>query len=187
MIKKTYFCTMRKIILILTTLFILSGCEKYVTNISDLSLSGKYVVSKLDITNVDQNQTKDSLYTIGSTYYNPILPHPFDTIKINRFYLHLDYNTVRMKLLGVTQDGRDIWQYGVSPNQIFYRIFGNTAYHYGYLQFDYITKDSSSRMLTFFIEDDGLENLQLKSSGAWFRGKFGEKQVMTLYLTRVGP
>ena len=40
---------------------------------------------------------------------------------------------------------------------------------------------------SFLIEDDGFESLQLKSAGAWFKGKFGEKQVMTLYLTRVGP
>lgn len=178
---------MKKIALSLFLFFVCSSCEKYVTSNTDLSLSGKYVVSKLDITNVDQNQTRDSLYTLGSTYYNSTLPHPFDTIKINRFYVHLDYNTIRMKLLGVTQDGRDIWQYGIRPNEIFYRVFGNTAYHYGYLQFDYVTRDSSSRMVTFLIEDDGLENLQLKSSGAWFKGKFGEKQVMTLYLTRVGP
>ena len=178
---------MKKIIFFISVILFLSSCEKYVTNNTDLSLSGKYVVSKLDITNVDQNQTTDSLYTIGSTYYNPILPHPFDTIKINRFYIHLDYNTIRINLLGVNQSGRDIWQYGVSPNEIFYRVFGNTAYHYGYIQFDYISKDNSSRTLTFMVEDDGLENLQLKSSGAWFRGKFGEKQVMTLYLTRVGP
>lgn len=41
--------------------------------------------------------------------------------------------------------------------------------------------------MTFYIEDDGYESLQLKSSGAWFNGEFGQKQVMTLTLTRVGP
>jgi hypothetical protein len=41
--------------------------------------------------------------------------------------------------------------------------------------------------VTFLIEDDGLETLQLRSSGAWFTGKSGEKQVMTISLTRVGP
>jgi hypothetical protein len=41
--------------------------------------------------------------------------------------------------------------------------------------------------MKFIIEDDGLETLQLKSSGAWFSGKLGEKQVMTMSLTRVGP
>jgi hypothetical protein len=64
---------------------------------------------------------------------------------------------------------------------------GSTTYSKGYLQFDYVTRDGSARTMTFYIEDDGIESLQLKSSGAWFKGKFGEKQVMTLYLTRVGP
>lgn len=178
---------MKKIILLSTFLLFFSSCEKYVTNISDLTLSGKYVISKLDITNIDSSQTNDSLYTLGSTYINPILPHPFDTIKINRFYIHFDYRTIRMNFLGVTPHGTDLWQYGVSPNEIFYIIFGNTAYHYGYLQFNYTTRDNSSRLITFYIEDDGLENLQLRSSGAWFQGKFGQKQIMTLYLTRVGP
>jgi hypothetical protein len=41
--------------------------------------------------------------------------------------------------------------------------------------------------MTFIIEDDGFETLQLKSSGAWFDGKMGQKQMMTLKLTRVGP
>jgi len=57
-------------------------------------LSGKYVVSKLEITNVDQNQTKDEIYLIGDTYVNNNLPHPFNNIKINNFYLHFDYSTV---------------------------------------------------------------------------------------------
>jgi hypothetical protein len=55
------------------------------------------------------------------------------------------------------------------------------------MQFNYVTDDGSSRTITFLIEDDGVESLQLKSSGAWFNGKFGQKQVMTMSLTRVGP
>jgi hypothetical protein len=92
-----------------------------------------------------------------------------------------------MKLLGVTPSGQDIWGYGASPNEIFYNTFGGTAYSNGYMQFNYVTNDGSSRLITFLIEDDGFETLQLKSSGAWFNGKFGQKQVMTLSLTRVGP
>ena len=141
----------------------------------------------MDITSVDQNTNRDSLYTIGTTYLNPVLPDPFDSIEINRFYLHMDYSTIRLNELGVSSTGKDIWEYGMSPDEIFYRILGNTTYSKGYLQFDYVTKDGSSRTMTFYIEDDGIESLQLKSSGAWFKGKFGEKQVMTLYLTRVGP
>ena len=64
---------MRKLFLLLVVLGCVS-CEQYVTEIRDLSLSGKYVVSKLEITNVDQNQTRDSLYLLGTTYNNNLLP-----------------------------------------------------------------------------------------------------------------
>jgi hypothetical protein len=168
-------------------LLLFTSCEKFVVETSDVTLSGKYVVSKIDITNVDQNQTRDSLYLVGDTFVNRLLPDPLDSIVVNRFYLHFDYSTLRMNELGVSPTGTDIWEYGSSPNEIFYRILSNYSYSSGYLQFDYKTKNNSWRTLTFFIEDDGIESLQLKSSGAWFRGKFGEKQVMTLYLTRVGP
>lgn len=175
-----------RILILILTLF-LTSCERYVTEIKDLSLSGKYVVSKLEITNVDQNSTRDSLYLLGTTYINRNLSSPFDTIKINNFYIHFDYSTVRMKLMGVTQAGQDIWQYGISPDWIFYRTFGTTAYHNGYIQYDYKSKNGSYPRVTFLIEDDGMESLQLKSSGGWFTGKEGQKQVMTLFLTRVGP
>lgn len=177
---------MGKLYLILV-LCLLTSCEKFVVETSDVTLSGKYVVSKLDITNVDQNQTRDSLYTVGDTYVNNLIPDPLDSIVVNRFYIHFDYSTVRMNELGVSPTGRDLWEYGSSPNEIFYRILSNNSYNSGFLQFDYVTIDGSARTLTFLIEDDGFESLQLKSSGAWFKGKFGEKQVMTLYLTRVGP
>ena len=169
---------MKKLYLIFV-LFLLTSCEKYVVNNKDVTLSGKYVVSKLDITNVSQNQTRDSLYTIGSTYINNSIPDPLDSIVINRFYVHFDYSTIRMNQLGVTPTGRDLWQYGSSPNEIFYRILSNNAYNSGFLQFDYYPEKNSVRTLTFLIEDDGVETLQLKS--------YGEKQVITLYLTRVGP
>ena len=52
---------MKKSIFLFFVLFF-SSCEKYSLKNRDLTLSGKYVVSKLDITNVDQNQTKDSLF-----------------------------------------------------------------------------------------------------------------------------
>jgi hypothetical protein len=177
---------MRKLSFIFV-LFLLTSCEKYVVNTSDVSLSGKYIVSKLDITNVSQNQTRDSLHTIGSTYINRSIPDPLDSIVINRFYIHFDYSTIRMNQLGVTPTGRDLWEYGSSPNEIFYRILSNNAYNSGFLQFNYYTENNSPRTLTFLIEDDGFETLQLKSSGGWFKGELGEKQVITLYLTRVGP
>lgn len=172
---------------LLLILFLFTSCEKFVLETSDITLSGKYVISKVDITSVDQNQVRDSLYTVGDTYVNKMIPDPFDSIVVNRLYLHLDYSTVRMNLLGVSPSGRDIWEYGSSPDNIFYRIINNNSYNNGFLQFDYVASDKSIRTLTFLIEDDGFESLQLKSAGSWFKGKFGEKQVMTLYLTRVGP
>lgn len=176
-----------KKVLFLIVVFLITSCEQYVTEMKDVTLSGKYVISKLEITNVDQNQTRDSLYLVGTSYVNHNLPHTFDSIRINNSYIHFDYSTVRMKLLGVSQSGQDIWQYGNSPNEIFYRCFGRTPYTAGYVQYDYNSQSGSHPQVTFLIEDDGLESLQLKSSGAWFNGKFGQKQVMTLSLTRVGP
>lgn len=176
---------MKKIILII--LLFLTSCQFYVTEIKDVTLSGKYVVSKLEITNVDQNQTRDEIYLIGDTYVNNNLPHPFNNIKINNFYIHFDYSTIRMDLRGVTKSGEDIWGYGVSPNEIFYKTFGTTPFHSGYLQYNYTSKNGGNVSMTFIIEDDGMETLQIKSSGAWFDGKFGQKQVMTMLLTRVGP
>jgi hypothetical protein len=176
---------MRNIILFI--FLSLTSCEKFSLERSDVTLSGKYVISKIDVTSIDQNTNHDSLYTVGSVYINPALPDPFDSIVINRFYWHMDYSKILLNDTGVTWGGRDMWEYGNHPNEIFYQILNNTTYSSGYLQFDYLTKNGSARRLTFYIEDDGIESLQLKSSGAWFKGKFGEKQVMTLYLTRVGP
>jgi hypothetical protein len=178
---------MRRIVGFLIFLVFLSGCEKYVVETSDITLSGKYVISKIHITNVDQNQTPDSLYLIGSTYVNHNLPKPFDSLVINDFYLHMDYSTIRINLLGVTPTGKDIWEYGISPNEIFYNVLGNNSYNNGFLQFTYVTSAGNAATMTFLIEDDGFESLQLKSEGAWFESEMGQKQVMTLGLTRVGP
>jgi hypothetical protein len=162
---------------------LICSCQPIFLDNSDLTLSGKYVVSKIDITNVDQNVSEDSLYTIGSTYVNRSLGHPFDSIEINRFYIHFDYSTISFNLLSVSPDGVDVWEY----RKIFYNVWFNNAFYSGTLQFDYITKNGELRRMIFSIEDDGVENLQLKSSGGWFSGDLGEKQVMTLYLTRIGP
>lgn len=178
---------MRRIVGFLMFLVLLSGCEKYVVEKSDVTLSGKYVISKLNIINVDQNQTRDSLYLIGSTYVNRKLPKPFDSIVIDKFYIHMDYSTIRINLLGVSTTGSEIWEYGKSPDEIFYNILSNNSYSSGFLQFTYITSAGNATTMTFLIEDDGFESLQLKSEGTWFEGKISQKQVMTLGLTRVGP
>ena len=181
---------MKKILSLVIIVLSLSSCIPYSSSYYDtktLTLSGKYVVSKIDVTSVDQNQSKDSLYTIGATYINKSIMAPFDSIPVNRFYIQMDYASIRMNLLGVTPYGRDIWEYGQSPNEIFYRVIGNNSLMNAYLQFTYNTKEGGTQTMTFLVEDDGLESLQLKSSGMWTNGKFGEKQVITMSLTGVGP
>lgn len=168
------------------SILLLIGCEQYVVETSDITLSGKYVVSKLDITNVDQSTERDSLYLVGTTF-NSNMAKPFDKIDINRFYIHFDYSTIRINLLGVTPYGRDIWEYGNPPNEIYYQILNNNPYFSGHLRFMYESQPGENNLLIFQIEDDGIESLQLKSSGSWLRGSDGQKQVMTLFLTRVGP
>ena len=164
----------------------LTSCQLYVTEIKDVTLSGKYVVSKLEVTTVDQGQPKNKIYLVGDTYMNNNLGHPFNRIPINNFYIHFDYSTVRMDWIR-TDSGRDIWGYGMSPNEIFYENFGRTTFHSGYIQFDYISKNGSSKSFRFIIEDDGLETLQLRSFESWPNAQFGGKEVVTMLLTRVGP
>jgi len=165
---------MIKHILICFLLFF-SSCEKYGTEISTLTLSGKYKLALLDATGVDQSYASDSLYRPGSVYINRQLPKPFDSIVINRFYIELNYSEIRLNLVN------DVWQYTTT-----YRVLNNTSYNLGYLQFDYVPSGVSKR-LTFHIEEDGLESLQLQSSGQWARGPLGEKQILTFIWTRVGP
>ena len=81
---------MKKILSLAIIVLSLSSCIPYSSsyyNTKTLTLSGKYVVSKIDVTSVDQNQTKDSLYTIGTTYINKAIMAPFDSIPVNRFYI----------------------------------------------------------------------------------------------------
>jgi hypothetical protein len=186
---------MRKLILLLG--IFLTSCEQYVTEIKDVTLSGNYVVSKLHVTNVDQNQSRDSLYLDGSTYINPNSPHPFNRITINDFYIHFDYSTIRINKLGVVQNtGQDIWQYGSSPlhptiqqnlEDIFYHIDNRTPYYSGDIDFIYTPIGNSIRRIVLGIEDDGLESLQLKTKGNWIKGPYGQNQMITFTLTRVGP
>jgi hypothetical protein len=187
---------MRKLFLLLVVLVCVS-CEHYVTEIKDVTLSGTYVVSKLHVTNVDQNQSRDSLYLDGSTYINPNSPHPFNRITINNFYIHFDYSTIRINKIGVSQNtGQDIWQYGSSPlhptiqqnrAHIIYYIDNRTPYYSGDIDFIYTTIGNSTKRVVLSIEDDGLESLQLKTKGQWINGPYGQNQMVTFTLTRVGP
>jgi len=144
---------MKKYILLL--LPFLFSCEKYVTEISDLTLSGKYVVSKVTVIQTSQAITKDTTFLSGSVLKTPYLPDPFDSIKIDNFYIHFDYFD---------------------------------AYTTGKIQFDYKPKDRNSyARITFQVDSDLLETLQLSGLDFAPYGKDGPHYRVILTLNRVGP
>jgi hypothetical protein len=69
-------------------------------------------------------------------------------------------------------------------------VLNNSPYYPGDLQFTYAYYKSGYKFeptLTFSIEHDGLENLQIKSKGVWPSKEMGEEIVITFFMTRVGP
>lgn len=160
-------------------LFFFSSCERYVTEIPTFSLSGKYVLTRLQVTSTDQNTQKDSLYLFGTTYINKKLPHPFDTMNINKFYIHLDNSVISLNSKGVSPSGTDVWEFKNIP----YFQWGYNRYNWGYLQFELPTFPQ----MIFKIEDDGIEHLALRGFEMWPESKFGPKQEFSFFFRRVGP
>jgi hypothetical protein len=176
--------------LIITLLFI--SCEKYTTNVSDLTLSGKYVVSKMTVITTSHALIKDSTYLSNTIFSDSMLPRPFNNIKVNDFYLHFDYASIRMNWIKRTTTGslRDMWEYGESPNEIFYyRIpYSYNAYDLGAIQFDYMpTNERSYRRITLHVDSDLPESLQLSGLDFAPYGKNGPEYKIIFSLTRTGP
>ena len=73
------FAVMKKLVVIVL-LVILTGCEKYVSG-THLTLSGKYLITRVSMISVDQNTTRDSVYYSGDIYKSQsnLSPKPFDT------------------------------------------------------------------------------------------------------------
>lgn len=182
---------MRKIFFLLLICFLNSGCLKYSTEISDLTLSGKYVVSKLSVIQTSQVNKKDTTYLSGQMFVNNSLPDPFDSIRIDNFYLHFDYSTLRMNWVDRFQNGqRDRWEYGESPNEIFYNRVPWTydAFTFGKIQFIYKPKDRNSyARLIFQVDSDLPETLQLSGLEFAPSGKDGPHYRIIFSLSRVGP
>jgi hypothetical protein len=57
---------MKKLVVIVL-LVILTGCEKYVSG-THLTLSGKYLITRVSMISVDQNTTRDTVYYSGDIY-----------------------------------------------------------------------------------------------------------------------
>lgn len=175
------------IISIFMVMMFSTSCEKYVAG-TTTTLSGKYLITRLTIKSVDQNVTGDSVYRSGDVFIdnNPTTPKPFDTLVVGRTFIHFDYLLLNLRYLGVDPTGADLWD---SRYQTFYKILGNNQWQEGYLNFTYTdaAKTRTTQTCTFQITEDNLESVELVSSGKWPSYKFGEKKIMILNLTRVGP
>lgn len=177
--KCIYICPMKIIVGILMFLVLITGCEKYVVERSDVTLSGMYNITKV-ITTTDEGI--DSVYTDG-VFVNDLLPKPFDSIPVNDFFMEFSYVDVRFVLLDITQSGQYKWEYGGNEDstQIWTNIYGNNAYFSGILKFSYKPKGSDQfQSLTFAIVDDGIMSLTLRHEGTYT----DSKKHITLYLSR---
>jgi hypothetical protein len=175
--------SLRGIVSILLIFLTFSSCERYVTECATPTLSGKYVISKVKIQSVKQNTSKDTMLYTGDLCVTS-MPYPFDTFFVDDLKLHMDESSIRLNCLG-NIDGRDKWEITT-----FYTLYNCTPYYAGDLQFDYEYKEGSSFVhprLTFFVEDDGSEHLQIKTKGVWPHLEWGENVMYTFFLTRTGP
>lgn len=153
------------------------SCEVYQEPTS-LSLSGEYVITKVTLLSTE-NTTNSSgvIYNPGSHYQNPYDIFPIDDIQVGFTRWHLDYSVISFFPLQLG-NGTTKWQ-----RQYYYSIVGhNNIYDLGYLQF-YV----NGSVRTFKILDDGFENITLQTTGLWPYSNLGPNQIVTLYLTRIGP
>lgn len=188
--KKFIFAIMRKYFLVL--LFFFTSCQKFTTEISDLTMSGKYKVSKLQVIQISNPSGRDSTYLSNQVFINNQLPDPFDTIKINDFYIHFTYMNVMIGWLGNDPfSGKEVWKYGQKMNElIFYnRVpFTFDAYSLGKIQFNYIpTNKGVVFPVILQIDSDTFEGLQLSGLEFTKSGANSTKYRLIFSLTRVGP
>lgn len=186
------FANMKKYLFFIILLF--TSCEKYVTNVSDLTMSGKYVVSKLQVIQITNPTGKDSTYLSNQVFIEKSLPDPFDTIRVNDFYIHFTYSNVMIGWIGTTPDGEK-WKYGKSPNEkpndfIFYNRVPWTfdAYTYGKINFTYKPINKGVIFpVTLQVDSDMFETLQLSGFEYTPSGANGTRYRLIFSLTRVGP
>jgi hypothetical protein len=181
---------MKKYILLL--LPFLFSCEKYVVEISDLTLSGEYVVTEVQVINSNGGVVQN--YNFGQTYSNNSLPHPFNNIKTNRFRIHFTYSEVYMSK--EVQLANDIWDWEYGRNKqysnkgiLYYRIpYSYDSYTLGKFDFNYIPKNESSyRRVVFSVISDLPESLQLSGLEHAPHQQNGPHYTLVLKLIRVGP
>ena len=167
-------------------LFMLTSCEKYVTDTSTISLSGKYLLQKLSIVQIENPTDSIKNFVVGDMVINRFLPDPFDTLKVGAFYLDFNYSDLRMNFLRRTNE-RDVWEYGMSPDFIFYhRVpLSFDAYTFGKITFVYLPKNEKSyRKIVLSIDSDLAESLQLSGLDFSPHGRNGPKYRYVFHLKR---
>lgn len=167
-------------------LFILSSCEKYVTETSTITLSGKYLLQKLSVVQIENPTDSIRNFVVGDMVINRFLPDPFDTLKVGAFYMDFTYSDLRMNYLRRINE-RDVWEYGMSPNEIFWtRVpFSFDAYTFGKITFMYLPKDENTyRKIILSIDSDLAESLQLSGLDFSPYGKNGPKYRYVFHLKR---
>ena len=70
--------------------FLFSSCEMYVTEKKTVTLSGKYVISKVRVQSADQNMSSDTNY-LTMDIVHTVMPYPFDTFMVDDLFIHFDY------------------------------------------------------------------------------------------------
>jgi hypothetical protein len=176
---------MKKLLFFLI-LFMLTSCEKYVTETSTITLSGKYLLQKLSIVQIENPTDSIRNFVVGDMVINRFLPDPFDTIKVGAFYMDFNYSDLRMNFLKRTNE-RDVWEYGMSPDFIFYhRVpLSFDAYTFGKITFVYLPKDEKSyRKIILSIDSDLAESLQLSGLDFSPYGRNGPKYRYVFHLKR---
>jgi hypothetical protein len=178
---------MKKLLFCLSLITLLS-CEKYVTETSTITLSGKYLLQKVSIIQIENPTDSMRNFVVGDMVINRFLPDPFDSLKIGGFYMYFNYSIIRMNLLprGLNDD-KDRWEYGMSPDDIFYQRvpYSFDAYTFGKITFKYIPKgEQSYRNIILSIDSDLTESLQLSGLDFAPYGKNGPKYRYVFHLKR---
>ena len=167
---------MKKLLLIVLSLVVLSSCLKYAEPQS-LSLSGEYRIDKITY-EMQDNSSLNQVFYPGDLYVNPSETRPLDSIQVGFTRIAMDYAMIYFDPSDNPSTGTTTWN-----RDFTYYVQGhNSLYDLGYIVFDY---DGTRRV--WKIIDDGMESLVIRTSGSYDYGNNSGTETTTMYLTRVGP
>lgn len=181
---------MKRIVGILMFLVLITGCEKYVTEISNVTLSGLYVVDWVCVVGDEGNDTI-SFYENGQIFTDTNLHAPFDVIETNDFNINFESSSFigDFEMIWLDKPSKPInWKYDTRKSKndyVGFEIKNNFSYDYGNLYLRYEEPGGSSVITMIFkIEEDGHEHLKLISSP--YGPDFNSRQIR-LHLKRIYP